>query len=147
MLIRFVFSILGQTERKMVHKTEIFFLLLPLLVVFLYCSGFFKRRLLLVQSKPTTVLPQYQPQQHRNISDRVREPSIKFGNLLVSPYIKTDVAAMSWGTLSIHFYCRFTFQTPPIYEPPLSYTFDSGVYRQIPDTQSLLTDKQAAETV
>ena len=25
MLIRFLFSILGQTERKMVHKTEIFF--------------------------------------------------------------------------------------------------------------------------
>lgn len=89
MLIRFLFSILGQTERKMVHKTEIYiFLLLPLLVVFLYCCGFFKRRLLLVQSKPTTVLPPYQPQQHRNISDRVREPSIKFGNLLVSPYIK-----------------------------------------------------------
>ena len=88
-----------------------------------------------------------QPQQHRNISDRVREPSIKFGNLLVSPYIKTDVAAMSWSTLPIYFYCRFTFQTPRIYEPPLSFTFDSGVYRQIPDTQSLLTENQAAEMV
>lgn len=37
--------------------------------------------------------------------------------------------------------------TPRIYEPPLSFTFDSGVYRQIPDTQSLLTDNQAAEMV
>ena len=38
------------------------------------------------------------PQQHRNMSDRVQEPSIKFGNLLASPYLKTDVVAMSWST-------------------------------------------------
>ena len=148
-LIRFLFSILGQTQPKMVYKTEIFLLLLPFLVTCLYCCWFFKRRLVLVQSKPWTILPPYWPasEQHRNISDRVREPSIKFGNLLVSPYIKTDVAAMSWSTLPIYFYCRFTFQTPRIYEPPLSFTFDSGVYRQIPDTQSLLTENQAAEMV
>ena len=147
MLIRFLSLSLFKQNGKWFTKLKYFFLLLPLFVVFLYCCGFFKRRLLLVQSKPTTILPPYQPQQHRNISDRVREPSIKFGNLLVSPYIKTDLAAMSWGTLPIHLYCRFTFQTPRIYEPPPSFTFDSGVYRQIPDTQSLLTDNQAAEMV
>lgn len=64
-LIRFLFSILGQTQPKMVYRTGIFLLLLPLLVMCLYCCWFFKRRLVLVQSKPRTILPPYWPASDR----------------------------------------------------------------------------------
>ena len=95
-IIRFLFSILGQTQPKMVYKIEIFLLLLPLLVVSLLLWVFQTTpRSRSKQTENDTAAILTGLSNNRNISDRVREPSIKFENLLFSPYLKTDVAAMS----------------------------------------------------